>query len=275
MEKIEIKIEKEEKLLKVLTGIGFSYSQAMRHIKNKDIVVDNKRVKENILLKVGSSVTIFYDSHSLKEKNIKVVYQDENVMIINKPVNIEIEGKGGLCEKLNALPVHRLDRNTVGLVILAKNTKSQNALKMAFKEKKIEKIYHALVYGKTDFDGKVYHAYLKKDEIKSRVFVFDKKIQGSQEIKNAFKTIENYSDSSLVEIRLITGKTHQIRAHLAHLNHSIVGDGKYGKLQKDKFNYRYQCLACVKVAFDTLDAPLEYLENKSFCIVAPFYHSNS
>lgn len=270
MEKTEIKIDKEEKLLKALTGIGFSFSQAMRLIKNKDVLVDNKRVKENVLLKSGNTVTVFYDKASLKEKNIKIVYEDDNVIIVDKPVNIEIEGQGGLCEKLNALPVHRLDRNTVGLVILAKNEKSQQILLASFKERKLEKIYQALVYGKTDFDGKVYSAFLKKDEKNARVLITDKKIPGSQEIKNAFKTIENYIDSSLVEIRLITGKTHQIRAHLAHLNHAIVGDGKYGKLQKDKFKLRYQALACVKLAFGTIDKPLEYLSNQSFTTVAPF-----
>ena len=270
MEKTEIKIKKEEKLLKVLTGIGFSYSQAMRLIKNKDILVDSKRVKENILLKSGNTVTVFYDKASLREKNIKIVYEDENVIIADKPVNIEIEGQGGLCEKLNALPVHRLDRNTVGLVILANNKISQQILQQAFKKRKIEKIYRALVYGKTNFDGKIYCVYIKKDEKNARVLITDNKIKGSQEIKNAFKTIENYTNSSLVEIRLITGKTHQIRAHLAYLNHAIVGDGKYGKLQKDKFKYRYQTLACVKITFGSLDKPLEYLSNKSFTTIAPF-----
>ena len=117
MEKTEIKIDKEEKLLKALTGIGFPFSQAMRLIKNKDVLVDNKRVKENVLLKSGNTVTVFYDKASLKEKNIKIVYEDDNVIIVDKPVNIEIEGQGGLSEKLNALPVHRLDRNTVGLEV--------------------------------------------------------------------------------------------------------------------------------------------------------------
>lgn len=264
MEKKVFTARKNDKLANLLTGEGFSYNNACKMIRNKDVKVDGERVKDNIDVVFGSQITVFYSENSL-EKKFETIYEDENIAILNKKAGIEVEGEQGLASQTGYLAVHRLDRNTSGLIVMAKNQIAKEVLLAAFKERNVEKKYLAEVVGKTNFDGKVQKAFLFKDNKTSFSKISDKKLKNSVEIASAFKTIKASPVSSIVECTLITGKTHQLRAHLAFLGHAIIGDGKYGKNEDNKkFKERWQKLHCYHIKFDHLKSPLEYLNGKTF-----------
>ena len=264
MEKITFTATKKDKLLNVLTAKGFSYAYASKLLRNKDVRVDDVKIKENILVEPDNEITVFYDKE-LQTPEIERVYEDDNILIVNKPSGIEVEGENSLCSNLKALAVHRLDRNTTGLTILAKNKPSQEELFDAFKNHKVEKKYLTEVVGPTNFKNYLMKAYLEKDEKLSLVRVFDKPTKKSVEVKTIFNTIKSNPSSSVIECTLITGKTHQIRASLAHLNHPIIGDGKYGKNENNKkFKEKTQKLHCFYIKFDKLTGNLKYLNNMEF-----------
>lgn len=147
----------------------------------------------------------------------------------------------------------------------AKNEKTERALLLAFKEKRVEKIYIARCFGEFTAKEKVLKAYLKKDENNSLVQIYDTPVKHSEEIITEYKNAQKQADGTwLVEIKLHTGKTHQIRAHLAHINCAIVGDMKYGDTQKNKErNNARQCLVAKRLTF-YLDGELAYLQDKTF-----------
>lgn len=265
MEKMTIIAKKNDKLLNILCGEGFSYNYASKLLRNKDVRVDGDRVKDNLDIMLGSEITVFYTENGLVSK-FEIVYQDENIYIISKKSGIEVEGKDGLEGKLpDAKAVHRLDRNTEGLLVMARNEKAKEALLNAFKAHTVDKKYLAEVIGATDFKGEIYKGYLIKDGEKSLVKVVAKPSRNAEEIATRFKTIKSNPSSSLVECDLLTGKTHQIRAHLAYLGHPIIGDGKYGKNENNKkFKEKSQKLHCFYLKFNKLSSPLEYLNNKIF-----------
>lgn len=263
MEKDIIKITKNTNVLDALTEYGFSYNYACKMLRNKDVRLFDEKIKENFPLSSGDELTIFFSADSLRQSaKFEIIYQDDFVIIADKDTGIESEE---LAKKLSAFAVHRLDRNTTGLNVFAKNKIAQDSLLDAFKNHKVEKIYLAEVVGKTEFKNFTHKAYLLKDAQKSLVKIFDKKVKGSVEISTIFNTISSNPSSSIVECKLISGKTHQIRASLAYLGHPIIGDGKYGKNEDNKkFKAKYQKLHSNKLSFTNLSSPLQYLNNKSF-----------
>lgn len=264
MEKKTFVARKKDKLANLISGEGFSYNNACKMIRNKDVKVDGLRVRDNIEVQAGTEITVFYSENSL-EKKYEVVFEDENIFVINKKAGIEIEGANGLEGETGAIAVHRLDRNTSGLLIMAKNALAKETLISAFKKRAIEKKYIAEVVGPTNFDGKVKKAYLVKDNITAFSKITDRKVKNAQEIASAFKTLKSNGSSSIVECTLITGRTHQLRAHLAYLGHAIIGDGKYGKNENNKkFKEKWQKLHCYYLKLNGLCSPLEYLNRKSF-----------
>ena len=264
MQKLTIKIKKNSKIKDFLLNYGFSSQQANKILKNRDVKKDGKRLGADDELLAGDEVVVFCEE--LPEPKFKILFEDENVIVLSKGAKIEVQGKDSL-EKLipGSIAVHRLDRNTTGVMIMAKNTAAESSLKAAFKAGNIEKLYVCEVYGKPDFRGEKREAYLVKDSERSEVKVFKNYVQKAVKIATSFETVKVGAETSIVKVKLHTGKTHQIRAHLAFLGYPIIGDGKYGnnKINK-KFKQNYQKLHCFSLKIEKIDKNLENLKNKAF-----------
>lgn len=267
MHKIEIKVKSDDKISNILLNNGFSYNNINKLLRNKDIRIDERKTNIDEIVYAGQKIAVF--TQTLPNQKFEIVYEDENIFVINKFSGIEVEGEDGLEGKISgSIAVHRLDRNTEGLLVMAKNKTAEKILSDAIKKQSFEKKYLAEVVSNTNFSGEKFCAYLLKNSKDSSVKIFKTFVQGAVKIETKFKTIKNGKETSIVEATLITGKTHQIRAHLAFLGHAIVGDGKYGKNEDNKkFKEKTQKLFCYFLKLNGLYGELEYLNQKTFKIL--------
>ncbi len=208
-------------------------------LRKKDIRVNNIKVNENVSIHTGDIIKVYILDEFLfgNRENIPIVYEDENILILNKPKGIEVTGENSLEETLskmhnNIYPCHRLDRNTNGLVIFAKSTAALDILLEKFKSQEITKFYICKVVGVLVKKHDILKDYLFKDSKKSMVYISKDTKPGYRPIITEYTVleedkIENYS---ILEVRLHTGRTHQIRAHLAFIGHPIIGDRKIWRL---------------------------------------------
>lgn len=269
MNKYEFNVDKSGKLSDALYSFGLKPSQVNKLLKNKDVRIDNVKYNFDALVDMGQKITFFINEDLEKSaKNFEIIFEDENILIINKPANIEVTGSEKSIDKLlNVRAVHRLDKNTKGLLVFAKNKIAEENLLSAFKNKSIEKHYVCEVLGNSNYNGKIYEAYLKKDSKLAMVQVSKEQKPGSAKILTQFLTIKKGNKTSVVECNLLTGKTHQIRAHLAYLGTPILGDDKYGNKDANKlFKETKQKLFCYYLKFKDLNGALEYLNGKEFII---------
>lgn len=214
---------------------GLTMNTIYKALRKKDILVNNVRIKDNIPVFAGDTVTVYItDNYLFKHVDLEVVFEDDNIIVVNKPSGIEVvdgnsETLTSILEKqisASVFPCHRLDRNTSGLVLFAKNENALNILLEKFKNKEISKFYKCKVYGIPKKTSDTLEAYLFKDNKKSMVYIYDKPKTGSVKIITSYKILKTdlRQNISTLEVELHTGKTHQIRAHLAHIGYPIIGD---------------------------------------------------
>lgn len=278
-----------KKIDKVIRDFFPNLSSGMlfKALRKKDIKANGVRVKEDYLVSNGDKIEIYIIDDFLFGKNdegYSVVFEDDNLLVVNKAQGIPVhpdknQKEATLIDKLQnqygseiAL-CHRLDRNTSGLVIIAKNSETLDIMLDKIKNREIKKYYTCIVSGKMEKKQAELTDFLEKNDKISKVFISDKKSRDSVQIVTRYKVIKTLDGLSLLEVELITGKTHQIRAHLAFYGHPIIGDGKYGRnVENKQYNAKYQMLCASKLAFDfiTPSKHLEYLKNKTISINPPF-----
>lgn len=239
---------------------GLSLNVLYKALRKKDIRVNDVRVNENIIVHTGDQIKVFISDEQLEISShfeINIVYEDEHICVVNKSAGIEVTGENALTtllEKSHSFikPCHRLDRNTTGLVLFAKDEESLSILLAKFKNHEIEKHYKAKVVGILSKRHATLTAYLFKDSKKSLVYISDTPKKGYEKIITSYQVVkENKKENtSILDVTLHTGKTHQIRAHLAHIGHPILGDGKYGNHEiNKKFGYKTQQLTSCSLTF--------------------------
>ena len=227
--------------------------------------------------------------------DIDVIYEDENILLCDKPVGMVVHEdndntsdtlinrikcylwKNGEYDPDNELSFapalcNRIDRNTGGIVIAAKNAESLRVLNQKIRDRELVKLYLCLVWGKLPQKSATLTAYLEKLADENRVIVSDRKKPSNRTIRTKYRVLREFADRSLVEVDLLTGRTHQIRAHFAHIGHPLLGDGKYGS-NKDNKRVGMDCQALysykLRFEFTTPAGCLEYLDHREFTVRDP------
>ena len=276
-------------------------SLAQKYIRIKRIKRNNAKTERDCRLQAGDVLQLYINDEFFekpREDNafltvaapkINIVYEDEHILLVDKRPGQAVHPHDGaeygrtlidhiqayLYQKREWRPreensftpalCNRIDRNTGGIVIAAKTAEALRVLNQKIKDRELDKRYLAIVEGKLKIQEGSLRGYLFKDAKKNRVFVTDTPQSGAKSCQTNYRVLAFHNGLSLVECELITGRTHQIRAQFAHAGHPLLGDGKYGKLDK-RFDRNYQALYSYKLTFQftTEAGALAYLNDKSF-----------
>jgi 23S rRNA pseudouridine955/2504/2580 synthase len=277
---------------------GFVYKM----IRKKNVKLNGAKVQPETTIYEGDKIQLYLSDETIdkfiaKKEEIRsniipnIIYEDNNIILINKPVGILSHGASKefeenivdsmvsyLIQKGDFVPriqktftpsiCNRLDRNTSGIIIGAKNYEALKTINEAMKNSKIRRFYKTIVKGniKKEF---IAEGFLSKDEERNRVTIYRDDVDGAKKIETVIKPLKNNNGYSLLEIELITGRTHQIRGHLSSLGYPVIGDRKYGdsdinKKLKEKYSLENQWLHGYKIEFNGLQDELQYLNGKIF-----------
>ena len=273
-------------------------SLMQKYIRIKRIKVGGKGAKREYKLALGDIVQMYVNDEffdvpndenaylQIADPGLDIVYEDDNIMLINKKAGVLCHSDGGYSygtviarvqaylyasgswhpREENAFApalCNRIDRNTSGIVIAAKNAEALRIINEKIKLREIDKYYLAIVHGKPNPPSGRLEGYIFKDAVQNRVYVYEKPRDGAKLAVTDYRTIASADRLSLVECKLLTGRTHQIRAQMASLGSPLLGDGKYGSERQDKaYGERYQALCSYKLVFSfkTDAGALNYLD---------------
>ena len=253
---------------------------------SRDVKLDGLRVARDVPVRAGQTLTVFLPVSSGGLESLRIVYEDENILLVNKPAGISVESDvpgnlslSDLCRlHMKSVPssglqfpapCHRLDNKTSGLCLFAKNAYALAVLIESFRQRSVEKYYTCLVRGTMKPSAAVCNAFLLKDAKRAVVHVLDHAVPGARPISTGYETLESGAVSRL-RVKLITGRTHQIRAHLAALGHPILGDDLYGDRSFNHLQKSRSLKLCATELVLHTGSQLPSLDNQSFAIKPPF-----
>ena len=269
-------------------------------LRTKDVKVNGVKVKENYILKENDEVSLFLYEDRFQEYTrpqtiydlkieFDVLYEDKQILVVYKPAGLLVHED--INEDMNTLdhqvltylyqkgeydpkdslgftpgPVHRLDRNTSGIVIFGKTMQALQALNEMMKKRHcIEKTYLTICKGYMTSQELI--GYVKKDSDQSLMKIVSQDTQGALKMHTIIESVISSKDYSLLKVKLVTGRTHQIRIHLASVHHPVIGDRKYGdfecnRIMKKKYRLDHQFLHAYQICFVKPIGCLKYLQNK-------------
>ena len=281
---------------------GLPQSMMYKLIRTKKIKRNRKRTEANVMLAEGDEIQLFIkeeffdspekDTSSIytMEPKLEICYEDENILLCNKRPGVLVHEDTAASE--NTLIMHikaylaqkgeydpnleqsfapalcnRIDRNTGGIVIAAKTAEALRIMNEKIRNDELRKFYLCAVHGRMKKKQETLHAWLRKNSADNMVDISDEKRAGYKEIITKYRVIADRGETSLLEVELVTGRTHQIRAHLSHIGHPLLGDGKYGVNRNDRAKgYKFQALYAYRLqfAFRESGGALDYLNGKTF-----------
>lgn len=277
-------------------------------LRKKNITLNGKRAAGNEKLAWGDEIRLFLADETIEKfsrevhigaagtRALEILYEDDHILLVNKPCGMlsqrDESGEASLVEEIIAYLLksgalsreelqsfrpsicNRLDRNTSGIVVAGKTVEGLQTMGAAFRDRSLDKFYRCLVAGRIEKPDRI-QGYLRKDKSRNQVCVLEQPVtEEDRPICTVYRPLARGEDATLLEVELITGRSHQIRAHLASIGHPILGDPKYGdavqnRRYREEFGLKHQLLHAYRLELPKLEGSLSYLSNRVFIAPLP------